>query len=648
MSFPSFDTLQRLLKMERDADRQQYHSQMIQTPLSERKTKGWSWYPVRLAGSDIGLGEQYQLSLERPYQADASAFQVGGRVSIFHLDANGVAADTLPGVIVALWKDRMRVALSVEELPDWLDEPRLGVDMLFDDLTYQEMETALEQVIRAKEGRLAELRATLTGQKPASFAAEVPHYYHIATLNESQNEALRQVLAAKDVALVHGPPGTGKTTTLVEAIKLTLDTEKQVLVCAPSNTAVDLLTLRLAQKGLRVLRIGNPARIDEDLVQYSLDAQLSAHDDYRYLKQLRKQADEYRRMAGKYKRKFGKDEREQRQLLYTEARKISEDAQALEKYMLNDLLQKAQVITATLVGSVNKYIRAKQFSTVFIDEAGQALEPACWIPIQKSERVIFAGDHRQLPPTVKSFEAAQQGLSRTLFERLMHTQPEASALLRTQYRMHEQVMQFSNEQFYEGKLIADENVAQHSLLSPEAEPQPILSQAVSFIDTAGCGFEEQQNPKTRSRANQEEAQLLLRHLTQLIQALQWTPKGQLKTDFSIGIISPYAAQVELLQQLLAEDSFLQGIRDFVQISSIDGFQGQERDIIYLSLVRSNEDNEIGFLSDTRRMNVALTRARKRLVVIGDSATIGGHSFYEAFLNYVERIGAYQSAWEYMA
>ncbi|MCU0445466.1 MAG: AAA domain-containing protein [Microscillaceae bacterium] len=639
--------LLQLIEIEKQEALRQYQNQIVMTPLSERKKKGLSWYPIQVNHAEIGAGENFYLSIERKTQLDQnSAFQVGDSVSLFHNSEQKAKNPAIPGVITALWRNAMRVSFNIEELPEWIDYGNLGIDFLLDTASFQEMETAVNQVIKAENTRLAQLREILTGKQKADFRPEneIPTYYEIATLNTSQNAAIRNVLAAKDIAIIHGPPGTGKTTTMVEAIKLTLQTEKQVLVTAPSNTAVDLLSERLVKKGVKVLRIGNPARIDEELMSLSLEAQIAQHPDYKHLKSLRRQAEEFRKMASKYKRHFGPAEREQRKLLYAEATQRLNEATILEKYIVESLLNQAQVITATLVGSVNKYIRFRKFSTVFIDEAAQALEPACWIPIAKAERVVMAGDHCQLPPTIKSYEAAQAGLSQTLFEKIIQNQA-ADVMLKTQYRMNELIMNFSNQQFYHNQLQAAESVKNHTLFNPPPSGELEGALAFEFIDTAGCGFEEKMNTETQSRYNPEEAELLIKHLSRLLHYLRDVEPSVLANNFSVGVISPYSAQVSHLQEFLLQHPDIEEFKSFININSIDGFQGQEREVIYISLVRSNDKGQIGFLSDTRRMNVALTRARKKLVVIGDSATLGQNPFYLSFLDYVEQIGAYKSAWE---
>jgi predicted DNA helicase len=365
-----------------------------------------------------------------------------------------------------------------------------------------------------------------------------------------------------------------------------------------------------------------------------LEGRLEGHTYAKDVKRLKKQADEYRRMATKYKRQFGREEREQRNLLLKEARNLVQDATKLEDYAVMDILNKADVVTCTLVGSVNRYLEGKRFETVVIDEAAQALEPATWIPIAKANKVILAGDPFQLPPTVKSVEASKAGLSTTLIEKCLNRLPEVS-LLNVQYRMHEAIMGFSNREFYNNELRADASVAGHTIDLPDNAP-------LVFIDTAGCSFDEKQNPETQSLYNPGEFDILRKHLDALLAPAH--DHAEALPD--IGIISPYREQVKYMQEQLAKDPSIPEGLD-LDIDTIDSFQGQERDVIYISLVRSNEKAEIGFLADYRRMNVAMTRARKKLVIIGDSATLGQHRFYRDFLEYVEDVGAYHSAWEWM-
>lgn len=633
--------LQKLLKIERDEDFTQYKAFFSRNNINHRKQNGVTWYPVVITNVEIGLGEYLSIDIERTTNHNEPHQFTGGKNAALFSNAHE-DAQPINGIIKVLGPNKIRLSLNIDELPDWCDDGKLGINLLFDENSYREMNIALDKVISATgNNRLAKLRDVLYGLKPAAFET-IKNPIVIDRLNASQNEAVQKIIAAKDIAIIHGPPGTGKTTTLVQAIKQTLKTEKQILVCSSSNTAVDLLTEKLHREGINVLRLGNPARISEEVLMNTLDAKMAAHESYKELKKYRKNAEEYFRMAGKYKRTFGREEREQRQLFYAEARKILHDARVLEDYIFDEQFDKAQVIACTPVVSSGKMMRDKHFSTVFIDEAAQALEPMCWIPITRSDRVIFAGDHFQLPPTVKSKQAEAEGLSITLFEQCMQL-PDISVMLNTQYRMNEKIMNFSNKKFYRNELIADASVKDHVLSYDTNEY--LLNTPVDFIDTAGCGYNEIINPESLSIANPEEAQLLIKHLKLLLdQYVQGNKTGQ---EITIGIISPYKEQVQYITNQINEDEELQHFRKFIAIKTVDGFQGQERDIICISLVRSNDLREIGFLNDVRRMNVALTRAKKKLVVIGDSATLANHPFYKDFLDYIESINAYKSAWEFM-
>lgn len=633
-------TLRQLLKIERDEDFEQYKKHFARNNINYRKEKGVTWYPIIITNTEIGLGEYLSLDIERTTNHnEPHQFSGGKNASLFsnhHPDAK-----QLNGTIKVINPNKIRLSLSVDELPEWCNDGKLGINLLFDEASYKEMDIAMEKVITSNHNRLAHLRDVLYGLIPPAFD-KINESLHITGLNKSQNNAVQKILAAKDVAIIHGPPGTGKTTTLVQAIRQTLLSEKQILVCSPSNTAVDLLTEKLHREGISVLRLGNPARISEEVLMNTLDAKVATHTSYKDLKNYRKMADEYFRMAGKYKRTFGKEEREQRQLFYNEARKILSEARVLEDYILSEQFDKAQVIACTPVVSASRIMRDKYFSSVFIDEAAQALEPLSWIPISRSNRVIFAGDHFQLPPTVKSKRAEDSGLKETLFERAMGIEA-ASVMLNTQYRMHETIMNFSNKQFYKNNLLADVSV-KDSVLSFD-EDDYLLVTPFNFIDTAGCGFSEITNPESLSTANPEEALLLINHLKLLLE--QYEQKNKSGKRITIGIISPYKEQVQHLTNKVNEDDYLKNYLSQIAIKTIDGFQGQERDVIYISLVRSNDMLEIGFLSDTRRMNVALTRAKKKLVVIGDSATLGNHPFYKSFLDYADSVKAYKSAWEFL-
>jgi superfamily I DNA and/or RNA helicase len=616
-----------------------------------------TWYPVRIISEELGPGDNLIIEIERT-QGMNELHQFGGgkNIELFSNTTDGKfdSGDDkkCQGTIKQVWANKMRISFNTDELPDWAERGKLGLNLLFDENSYREMIIALQKVMDAEKGRLAHLRDVLYGEKKAKFE-KIDQGIEMPGLNKFQNDAVKLIAAAEDVALVHGPPGTGKTTTFIQAIRHVLQTEKQVLVCSPSNIAVDLLTERLVRQGVTVLRLGNPARVSEEVMNNTLDVKMMNHVSFKELKEYRKKAEEYFSLAKKYKRNFGFQERQQRNLLFQEARQLLKDASTLEDYIQWEQFEAAQVIACTPVVSSGRLMRDKKFKTVFIDEAAQALEPMSWIPISRAERVIFAGDHCQLPPTVKSKKAEDGGLKYTLFERVVKAQPEATVLLRTQYRMHEKIMNFSNKMFYGGKLLADESVADNLLSFDEADD--LLNKPMEFIDTAGCGFTEEQNPETLSISNKEEADLLLKHLGKVLAQFSVValrlPLGvtteKREKKLSIGIIAPYKMQTEYLRERLEEQEYFKDSPHHFSVRTVDGFQGQERDIICISLTRSNDNGEIGFLADTRRMNVALTRAKKKLIVFGDSATLANHSFYKSFLEYVDEIGAYRSAWEFI-
>ena len=613
-----------LLKIEKDEDYAQYQRKMLNTSIEERRKQGVTWYPVSLANKYISTGERYTIELERNSHKDQNhAFQVGAVASIF--TGHGDDAEAVSGVISYVREYKLRIVLNSDQVPDWINQGKLGVNLLFDEGSYREMHKALKEVLKADKGRLADLREIFYGAKAPEFKNGFD--FQSINLNAGQNRALTKVFNARDIAVIHGPPGTGKTTTLVNAIKEVVKNERQVLVCAQSNAAVDLMVEKLDNLGIEVLRMGHPARLTPEVIENSLDVKISKHGFFKELKEIRKRSDEYRRMGQKYKRSFGHEERMQRKLIMKEARMLREDADRIESQITEDLIDRAQVIACTLVGSTHRLLEDRVFKTIFIDEASQALEPACWIAIQKAYRVVMAGDHLQLPPTIKSLEAAKAGLAETLFEKAMRID-KASEMLETQYRMHPEIMKFSGDRFYKGKLKTAEEVL---LREREVKDDHFL-----FIDTAGCGFVEKVKKETLSTYNEEEAQLLIKHLSVNISLHQ-----------SIGIIAPYKAQIETIRLLVMQATALDHVRDNISVNTVDAFQGQERDVIYISLTRSNEKNEIGFLKEYRRMNVAMTRARTKLVIVGDSGTLGKDSFYNDVLDYAQQVGSYKSAFEYI-
>jgi ATP-dependent RNA/DNA helicase IGHMBP2 len=667
-----FKELTDLLKTEQAEDRRLYRELTESTSIAQRREVGLAWFPIAIRDTELGRGDYLTVEVERTTNTELPhQLRFGAQAALFsNHDADN---DRVEGTISFQGGNRLKITLRTDELPEWSRNGKLGIDLLFDDNSYNEMFGALRQAAalaeKAADGKLIRV---LTGQQPPAFTtaadattahAPLSNYPSSKSpLNASQQTAVQKILSAEDVAVVHGPPGTGKTTTLVQAIRALVARDGgPILVAAPSNTAVDLLSEKLAESGLNVLRVGNPAKVSEQLQTLTLDSRMAEHPSMKEIKKLKKKASEFRDMAHKYKRSFGPAEREQRKALFNEAHAILKEVERTEQYILDDILSHAQIVTATLVGANHYTVRNMKYATAVIDEAGQALEPACWIPILKARKLVLAGDHFQLPPTIKSEAAAKgpggknpgekgqsgkdpgekgpggigAGLEFTLLEKLAQRYPEAVVLLEEQYRMHTRIMEYSSNTFYKGRLRAHAIVAGHTLFEGAAP--------LSFVDTAGCGYDEKQ--EGRGITNPEEAAFLVKHVVQSV--------TELATHYNaaafptLAIISPYRSQVQLLQHLVAQTSALKPYAGKISVNTIDSFQGQERDIVYIGMTRSNADNRIGFLSEVRRMNVAMTRARKKLVVIGDSATLSQSPFYAGFISYAESHEAYQSAWEFV-
>lgn len=637
-----------LLRLEQKEDLALFKLKSAKASIQERQRRGLTWYPITITKEDLGFGGKVVLELERPAdQQRLHLFQVGRNAALFsHLPGrSAIEPPALTGVITSLRRNKLQLTTTRQELPDWvLEGGKLGIDLTFDEVSYREMDNALRQVIRARGDRLAELRDVLLGAQQARFRApKADDLIYPSALNESQLAAVRHVITAQDVAIIHGPPGTGKTTTLVQVILETVRRERRVLVCAPSNTAVDLLTEKLAERGVNIIRIGNPSRVSDLLLKHTLDARVMAHPSYSKVHSMRQTAEQYRATADERTRNCGHDERLQRHVLRQEARVLSQAANDLERFITEDVLESVQVITATLVGASHRNIRHLTFETVFIDEAAQALEPSCWIAIAKGERVVLAGDHHQLAPTVKSEKAAREGLRETLLEKCIQRQPDTARMLTMQYRMHEHIMAFSSQQFYNGQLQAHQSVRYAGLNAYDERFTPDLP--VEFLDTAGLGFLEITVLESRSTANPGEADLLLKRLAQLL--VPYDPSERQHKPLTIGVIAPYRAQINYLKDAIEQSDTLNNLLQHrtLSVGTVDSFQGQERDIIAISLTRSNNHGEIGFLSDIRRMNVGMTRARRKLLLVGNSSTLCAHPFFNDLLAHIQRLGGYRKALE---
>ena len=610
-----------LLQQEYEYEKEMFWDSTHKADVPRKVQQGICWYPVRIGASRYNSLNQLTVDVFRVEGEDVEHnFEYGRPVCFFRLKENGelVYLDC-PAAISYVQDNRMVIALSEAQMLAVLNrEEGWGVQLYFDDTSYKMMFAALRKVMLANNDRTAYLRDVLLGNLPAGFRDLLPMRF--PWLNASQENAVNRVLAAREVAIVHGPPGTGKTTTLVEAVFETLHRENQVLVCAQSNTAVDWISEKLLDRGIPVLRIGNPTRVNDKMLAFTYERRFEAHEDYPELWSLRKAIRELQsRIRGN-----GAGKREQ---LRHQLSKLRHRALELEIRIHDDLFREARVIASTLVGAANRLLEHRRFSSLFIDEAAQALEAACWIAISKADRVILAGDHCQLPPTIKCLEALRGGLGDTLMEKVVRRKPETVSLLRMQYRMHEDIMAFPSHWFYHDRLLA----------APEVRYRGILDydNAITWIDTAALDFKEKNVADGTGRINLGEAGLLIRHLHSYMERIG--EKRILDEHIDFGIISPYRAQVRYLRQLLYKEPFFRPFCSLLTVHTVDGFQGQERDVVFVSLVRANEEGQIGFLRDLRRMNVAITRARMKLVILGDAVTLARHPFYKALYDYIGKL-----------
>ncbi len=620
-----FAKLTRWLDMERSAEAQQ--AAELQRESGERDSST-ALLNLVIRSEDSGLGGLALVSLGRksPMQPlPVTQLSVGTPIRLSEMGNTSEGAQR--GLITRLEKGEIEIALS--RVPETeTDSPFYRIDAADDETSMRRAKAALARARHAREDRLSELRDVCLGQRRPQFDEISKLEFEDPRLNESQRAAVEFAGAAKDVAVIHGPPGTGKTRTLVELIRQSVNKGLKVLVCAPSNLGVDNLFERLLDRGSKAVRIGHMARVQEQLREHCLSALVPKHRDVKRIKKLRLEAADLFRKSDKSGNGLSRAER---QALRDEAKDLQADAREVEANIADEILDEAEVICVTNTGINTDVLGARRFDLVVIDEACQCSEPACWIPLLRAERLVLAGDHCQLPPTVISQEAAREGFDVSLQERLVSLYgSDVCRPLLVQYRMNEEIMRYSSDQFYEGNLEADESVKAHLLkgLSDVREDE-LTENAVRFIDTSGSSFEEKRESAGSSLSNPEEAALAVKKARDLMEL------GVRPED--IAIITPYSAQVQALREEMENDA--------VEIGSIDGFQGREKEAVIISLVRSNSDNAIGFLKDTRRMNVALTRARRKLIVIGDSATISGDSFYAGLLEHIDVIGAYHGVWD---
>ena len=666
-----------LLQLEYYTEKEAFRKLTEQMGMQRKVKRGDAWFPLRVGKSFYNSLNQTAIEVFRTSDQDIEHnFEFGRPVMFFmvkkmgknenqgstalqlsenanqkvqssNLKVQSIKYFSFTGTVSYVDGDRM--VITVPDSAPLLDlqqstEP-IGVQLSFDETSYKLMFEALDRVMKAKNNRLAYLRDLFySHQKAGRFSFEPMKF---PWLNPTQERAVNEVLWAKDVAIVHGPPGTGKTTTLVEAINETLMRESQVLVCAQSNMAVDWISEKLVDRGINVLRIGNPTRVNDKMLGFTYEHRFESHPDYPQLWAIRKAIRELRK-----NRKKGSENYHQKM------DRLKSRAAEIEIRINSELFGEARVIACTLVGSAHRLLEGMKFGTLFIDEAAQALEAACWIPMKRASRVILAGDHCQLPPTVKSIAALRAGLGKTLMERIAENKPEVVTLLKIQYRMNDEIMRFSSDWFYGGKVESAPQIKYRSVLdydhpitwidtsneenqiTIEGGDAPEDSASASSSESAAnqnsdLNFKEQFVGESFGRINKAEAELTL-----LTLAEYFTKIGKqrvLSESIDVGIISPYRAQVQYLKKLIKKYEFFKPYRRLISVNTVDGFQGQERDVILISLVRSNDEGQIGFLKDLRRMNVAMTRARMKLIILGNKDTMTKHPFYKKLWEYVEAI-----------
>ena len=611
-----------LLQIEYEHERDEYKRISEQWGVERTVRRGLCWYPLRVGRNRYDSLNRLVVDLYRSESQleQEHQFEYGRQVRFFVADdAMRVSYKSYTGTVCYVDVDRIAVAVSGVNVITDLENcaaGTLGMQLSLDETTYRTMFEALNDVAQARGGRLAELRDVICGMVEPGFRDIYP--VRFPWLNRSQEVAVNNMLCSRDVMIVHGPPGTGKTTTLVEAIAETLNREPQVLVCAQSNMAVDWICQKLVERGVRVLRIGNPTRVNDQMLGYCYERQYEAHPDYPELWSIRKAI---RQLQGE-RRKHSMSSSVQSRI-----NRLRHRAEELEVKINVELFDNARVVASTLVGSNSSLLTGRRFGTLFVDEAGQALEAATWIAVRKADRVVLADDHLQLPPTIKCYDAERGGLGVTMMEMVVRRWQQAVTLLTTQYRMNRQIMQFSSDWFYGGSLKAADEVKVRGILD--------FDTPMEWIDTSQMDFNEQVQGAGCSKVNVKEAVFFVARLEEYVSRIGL--ERILDELIDLGLISPYKAQVRYMRQIVKRSAVLRQLREVLTVDTIDGFQGQERDVVFISLVRSNDDGSIGFLSDLRRMNVAITRARMKVVVIGNAETLCHHKFYAKLHAYIQSL-----------
>jgi len=609
---PQLQTLLQCINLEEKEQAQRYSLDQQHT-LKQLKAEGLALHPIIVTRRSFGYADYPEISFKLSFPPEANMFKDGAAIECFM-----AGEEPVKGVLMSLDGKNGEFRLFAPDFPDWIEDNGVGIKLAPDTRTTSIMKKVLNELETNKS--LFRLFEQLHDEAIKSTAPSSGKYSNTISsinfrnrlLNESQQQAVAAIAENENITIVHGPPGTGKTTTLIEAIFQLIKAGEKILVSAPSNTAVDNISKGLIQQGIKLLRVGNTSKVDETIFAHTPEGKLANSKQQKEIKQLKIRAEEFRKMALKYKRSFGKAEREQRNLLFKEVKNIRTEIKKLQAYNEEKLFEEADVIAGTPIGLYDAHINRLTFQTLVIDEAGQCIEPLAWCIFPLANKIVLAGDHWQLPPTVLSHEAARLGFNRSILEAAIETVP-AVFLLNTQYRMREVIAGFSSNYFYNSLLLTAAHLGNSST-------------HITFIDTAGSGYNEERGPDGTSLQNEGELRI--------VQKLMET---EMLNPVTSALISPYAGQVAAAREMLPKQ---------LRISTIDSFQGQEKETIIVSLVRSNDDGDIGFLKDYRRMNVAITRAKEQLFVIGDSATIGADSFYNTFLTYIEKQGTYRTVWEF--
>lgn len=602
--------------------------QMSEKSLRDKVKAGIAWHPIQFLSSGFTVGDYIEIKIEKASVGNQTGKLREGNGVLLQLVRSG-ATESLRATIARLGRNQMVLLCKAEDVDD-LELPLSAinaVELVYDEKPFLIMKEAIQKVIDAEKGPLLHLKKAVYGDLPVLALGPKALQYNHEFLNVAQKSAIANVLGSGNFSIIHGPPGTGKTTTLISLVRELALTQKRILVCASSNHATDLLALKCMEAGLDTVRIGNLSRIGEEVLRVTLDEKVRANPEWDQIKKQRIEAEKIRKQAAKYKRSFGTEEKALRKQLFAEARATLKYADEMEDEMVKKVLQNANVIVTTLVSSATSLLNRMSFETVIIDEASQTTEPESWIAIGKAEKVILAGDPVQLPPTVKTRQALTLGLQKTLMDTLLEKK-YPSHLLDTQYRMNAEVLSFPNQQFYGNLLQSAQAVVKRSLFDG--------AKSFQFVDTAGTGYEEIRDVESQSLYNPGEWSIIQNHIAQQLDRL---------AGHSVAIISPYAEQVRFIQSDIKASEI--NYPFLLDCDTIDGFQGQERDVVYLSLVRSNDQNEIGFLSDLRRLNVAITRARLQVVVVGDSVTLSKNTTYSRLIAHAEKSEGYQSAWDFM-